>query len=226
MQNSGKVSALVTQISNSSRIPQPGSTKSGMTTNTGQALKFRQRPETPKPTEPQSISIDRAAEWFEYNHFNEDRLKTALLECAAFVKDFKNESKPRWLTLCGTSGAGKSHLAKICWTKSLKLRPQSVCCSYPQKWLFWPDLAADKTELLHDIRTWPAVVIDDIGPTSRPGDMDKLLRLLESRQGKWTLLTSNQTLGEWAEIDVRIASRLGRNGGRVIEMITKDYDRR
>ena len=68
--------------------------------------------------------------------------------------------------------------------------------------------------------------LDEIatGFDSKGFERDMLWRILNSRVHKWTLLTSNLMLSQIGElIDVRIASRMVRDGSITVEVNTKDY---
>lgn len=69
--------------------------------------------------------------------------------------------------------------------------------------------------------------IDDMGAEYDPSGFIKsgLDRLLNSRRGKWTVITSNLTKKEIGEkLDTRILSRLFREGGVVVESNLTDYE--
>jgi len=179
--------------------------------------------ETPDPTLPGSINIDKAVEWFEWEDIPE--LRPALTEACCFLRDQQAGGKPRWLTLSGHSGVGKSHLIKQLWEKRFKYLP-ALRSTYKPSWLYWPSVTKSDA-LLDDCRHWPVVALDDIAPTRWDSDLDKLLCVLEARQGEWTMITSNLSQSEWAEIDVRIASRLTRRKSRLVQIeYNKDYDKR
>ena len=69
-------------------------------------------------------------------------------------------------------------------------------------------------------------MIDDLGAVRDPtGFMaDNYLRILNKRLGMRTVITCNLMADQIAEtIDARIASRLFRNGSRVVQTEAQDY---
>jgi len=138
--------------------------------------------------------------------------------------------EPRWLTLAGESGCGKTHLARkihrAFWLMT-RLQRQGDVYLGPGKDLYrasfysWPQIAANFMEgsygVMNDIAEDWMVVIDDIGATRTQSDRieslvwDKLFTALARREGKWTILTTNLTFVEIASRESRLASRLRRS---------------
>lgn len=78
---------------------------------------------------------------------------------------------------------------------------------------------------LDDIADCNFIVLDDIGvegSRSSFGD-GKLYETISAREGKWAVITSNLTLEEISQLDVRISSRLIRDRNIVINVNTTDY---
>lgn len=75
-------------------------------------------------------------------------------------------------------------------------------------------------------------VIDDVGAEGLGQDrrptqfvVNQLAKLADARLGKWTVWTSNFTQAEAAEtFDVRIASRMMREGNAIVECTARDYN--
>lgn len=70
------------------------------------------------------------------------------------------------------------------------------------------------------------LVLDDIGADYDPKSIaaSKLDRVLRSRKGKWTMVTSNLLLPEInKQMDARIASFLIREDNKFVNMTTKDF---
>jgi len=79
--------------------------------------------------------------------------------------------------------------------------------------------------LIEDLCNEWFVILDDVGSERDPTGFiaSALDQILNARQRKWTLITTNLSLREIAEIDTRISSRMLRNGSVVVETKTIDY---
>jgi len=138
-----------------------------------------------------------------------------------------DRSGPRLLVLGGKNGTGKTHAAKqaakylnavaiTCMTHGgwgCERTPHAIFCE-------WLDLA--ECEPGRASPAWDAMidadlaVVDDVG-----ADVDRfksglpvanLARMLNARERKWTILTTNHPPETWAErFDKRVADRLHRN---------------
>ena len=75
-------------------------------------------PEPSTPTKPAFTPALVNAEDldFGFKTFNEPGLIRAHAEAVRFYTDMANLNQPRWLTLLGPCGAGKTHLAKAVWS--------------------------------------------------------------------------------------------------------------
>jgi len=152
-----------------------------------------------------------------------------------------NYTRPYWLLLAGATGTGKSHLAHKIWKQfmdqnrfELKLdAANNRIVGNTAMWIDWrrfcKDLRSGGFEEIEDvIKEW-FVVIDDIGASRDPSGFvtDVLDQIIAGRDGKWTMMTSNLTLEEMADtLDVRIADRMLRGGGVVIEVDTISFNQR
>lgn len=157
-----------------------------------------------------------------------------------FCNEVKRKDAPRWLTFLGASGNGKTYLAKRIWrwfksgdqfagavAKGDDGRDEIV---YPGQWCFWPQLAAELQanagyDRLDELKRERFVVLDEIGADRDVNGhvKDCLARVLSARVGKWTVITSNKTMEEIANIDQRIASRMIRDGSEVVQVEVRDY---
>ena len=128
----------------------------------------------------------------------------------------------RWLTLYGKSGCGKTHLASaaIATLKARDLRAQNWGWSVLKGCL----LDGRHPGLFDQVAKMPYLAIDDIGADYMSSEKaagvsaSLLYDLLESRLGRWTLITSNLTPAELP--DMRIASRLKRGLNELVDMTT------
>ena len=77
----------------------------------------------------------------------------------------------------------------------------------------------------NDMKRWPYLVIDDIGAERDPSGFsaEKLTTVLGCRGGRWTVITGNLSLAQVEAMDVRIASRMHRDGSRVVEVTAMDF---
>lgn len=161
--------------------------------------------------------------------------------CAKFCKAVKERQKPFWLSLIGGSGGGKTHLAKRIWKwfqTTDQFRSQvdrdwdgRKEITYPGQFCWWPEVSKELSanrgyDKVDELMREKFVVLDEIGADRDPNGhcKDHLARILCSRVGKWTLLTSNKTLEDIArDIDTRVASRMIRDGSIVVEIDVRDY---
>lgn len=175
-------------------------------------------------------------------------LAAALTFCADV---HRQPLKPYWLSFTGKTGTGKTHLAKAVfrWAQA-NCRPPvagldtGTCtvdipgkAKYPwEKWnsakgyIDWRKLCARLREGGWDELNWLEdawfVVLDDIGVEYDPNGLlaSALDRIINGRLGKWTVITCNYSLAQIADrFDVRIASRMQRDGSKVLEIDAMDY---
>lgn len=85
-------------------------------------------------------------------------------------------------------------------------------------------------EFLEDMRHYTFFAIDDIASEyerHRELSASKLYNVLESRLGKWTVITANLPLDAIGEkLDTRIASRMIRDNSVVVDVDVVDYNLR
>ena len=173
---------------------------------------------------------------------NDPELERLVLACAEWVRDVKEKLPARWLTLTGNSGTGKTlcafRLFRFCENRpefsTLYFRNVAETdpryCAYPCEFIHWPSFVSDLRagiayERLRDMRNWPCLFLDEVG-----GERDttgfaseQLATLLGTRAGKWTVITSNLSMSEFEKLDIRIASRMVRDGSTAIEINTTDF---
>jgi DNA replication protein DnaC len=129
---------------------------------------------------------------------------------------------PRWLTMVGKSNTGKTHMAKrICkWWADQGRR------HFFSKWPIRVEKLR-KREILdcEDLRQVELLVLDEIGGEVGQSDFSvgELCKLLESRLGKWTVITSNQSFKYLGQLDGRIPARIIREPNQFIELTCENY---
>ena len=190
------------------------------------AVKTGRSPEqaTMPPQQLKPETLEWYREFLSFDTHGDTVLEDMLTRTAAFINAFTHHDnrKRYWLTLAGTCGVGKTHLAK-----AVAKTHQNVAKS-PGKFVRWIDALNYMRDGHHNYASELAreslLVIDDIGAEhgSEYGSQ-KLLEVLDKRLGKWTFITSNLTMERFAEIDRRIASRLVRDNNQVLECVTTDY---
>lgn len=143
----------------------------------------------------------------------------------------RRANSPYPLYLLGPSGCGKSHLAK---NSLALLRQRGGQATYAE----WAKVIRDMREgdcsyILHSLGQAHVLILDDVGAENVGSEYaqgyscEKLCELLNLRAGKWTLITSNFYVGQFAEkYDTRISSRMFRDDSVIIEMRgAEDYER-
>lgn len=177
--------------------------------------------DAPEPVEAKPRHIDKVPP------FQTEGLHPQVLDALEMVREWtrciiRRACTPHSLSLLGVSGCGKTHMARLA---RAALLDAGVKC---QLWR-WGDVLdavrqGNKGDFLRQIDRMRVLVIDDIGAenfgSTRAVDfsLTELGRLLDTRAGRWTLLTSNLLLRQLGELDARCASRMLRNGGRVAEL--------
>lgn len=156
---------------------------------------------------------------------------------------------PYWLTLLGSSGAGKTMLAKwinrvfkqtrdwqIDWVATEKTKtdnlPNGRIIRDRGDYVSWATVARLMREgeyrILDDLCQLSFLVVDDIGAEHGSGFVNsKLYELCARRENKWTVFTGNLSLSDIEkEMDARIASRMIRHGSVVVDVNVLDYNLR
>jgi DNA replication protein DnaC len=174
--------------------------------------------------------------WFGFQTLNDSQLEEMLCAASMFVMDIKAGQKPRWLSLLGTSGAGKTHLANriyrhVVKSQVLKTKVVDDKIFYPAEKCYWPELGGklqgnEGRDLVWQLSETQFVFLDDIG-AKRDGSgfiTGELSTLLGRRTGKWTIITANMSLQLIAEkVDPRLASRMIRDGSVVVDVDVVDF---
>ena len=169
------------------------------------------------------------AEWLKLSTHDDEDLIALVQECARFALNFKAGGKARWLTLLGKSGTGKTHCARRLWNHTEK-HSEWRKAAFVQSEVYWPAFVSELRSgeayaRLHDMQKWPVLFLDDVGAERDTTGFasEQLNTLLGCRADKWTILTSNLTLGQFRNVDARIADRIIRYPNQFIEVNTKSY---
>lgn len=174
-----------------------------------------------------------------------------LMKAAAesFIDDMRYGEPPRWLSLLGSSGAGKTMLAK--WIKQIFKRdldwkineaatrltqtpdqPHRRIIRYRGEYSSWARIARllrdGEYRILDDLCNVSFLVVDDIGAEHGTEFINsKLYELCSRRENKWTVFTANLSLSDIEQrIDARIASRMIRHGSVVVDVNVQDFNLR
>lgn len=166
-----------------------------------------------------------------------------------FVLDVRKRERSPWLVLLGTSGAGKTHLARRVWKwwndcGMWYVNGNGGNSVMRGEFVAWPAFVKQcknrDFSREEEIATAHLTILDDIGAgeDARKWVADMLHYLVESRMEPRrhaehssapvmaaTLITANLTLEQFAMLyDERIASRLVRKGrDKVVEVNVPDY---
>lgn len=189
-------------------------------------------------------NVEAWAKWFAFDlrvgSKDAEQMKALIVAAAQFEKAMKTGAKPYWLSLLGSNGAGKTMIAKriLRWHSTCGLfRGKAKYANgileivYASEWCWWPGLARllkgnDGYSQLHDVETASFAVLDEIGAElDKSGHVTNCLsNALCGRVGKWTIITSNKSLGQIeADVDPRVASRMIRDGSVVVDVDVEDY---
>lgn len=158
---------------------------------------------------------------------------------AKFAASLNYVNPPYWLTLSGTSGIGKTHLAKAVRKQFLEQNRFEHFPDYERNkivgntelYLDWRKFADDirsgsYDRLVEDACEEWFVIIDDFGAERDPTGFVAAAadRILNGRRDKWTLITTNLGLEDVGKrMDVRIASRLVRDRNEFVQVTAPDY---
>lgn len=151
-------------------------------------------------------------------------------EIIRFLNAMKNGDSPYVLTLSGRSGTGKTHCVKAVtrwyYNGGSGYIPSVDGCTF-LKWGECLEQARSRNfgYLRHPVKEAGLLALDEIGgDLGTAMEKNLLLRAVDDRMGRWTILTTNQTLKSIAaDIDYRLASRLVRNGNIVVENNDPDW---
>jgi DNA replication protein DnaC len=155
-----------------------------------------------------------------------------LQACWEWYGAFRDNRAPRWLSIIGKSGTGKTHCATRLWEWASRKSDFSKA-RYIQRPIYWPEFMQELRggrafELRDDMKRWPVLFLDDVGAErdSTGFATEELNTLLGCRMDRWTLITSNLTMERMVEMDERIGSRLIRGENICVGVLTKDFGMR
>jgi DNA replication protein DnaC len=140
---------------------------------------------------------------------------TLAKEFCWFYDDMCTGKSPRWISALGQTGTGKTE-----WAKRVKSAASRNMTAQMFHWSNVCDdyLAKRDYGVLDYMANLDFLVIDEIGLKDWKHANRDLSALLNKRLGRWTVITSNLTQAELADIDARIASRLVRDNNRIVTM--------
>lgn len=149
--------------------------------------------------------------------------------CCGFAS---NPSKGRKLVVYGNNGTGKSKCAKAVrrWVRDRAIELPLVAGEYGASlaecalvnWAERVNAFKSGDWDIEDLINCPMLILDDIGAEHDPSKCgaEKLYMILERREWKWTMITTNVITESWeARFERRISDRLLRNS--VIVDLTK-----
>ncbi len=171
-------------------------------------------------------------DWLKLRTFNDPQLVKLATQCQRWANAFKNSEAPRWLTIMGNSGTGKTHCARRLWNYA-KERSNWSKMDFMPKVIYWPDFVQELRsghayEFRNELKRWPVLFLDDIGAERDPSGFasEEMHTLLGCRMNRWTLITSNKSPDALAAIDQRIFSRIIRGPNIAVNVNTQDYSAR
>lgn len=101
---------------------------------------------------------------------------------------------------------------------------------YYHKPIYWPAFVSDlrsgeSYKQLREMMRWPVLFLDDICAERDTSGFasEQLNTLLGSRDGRWTIITSNLALHQIAAVEPRIADRMIRSPNICVEVQTTSY---
>lgn len=188
---------------------------------------------TPKP----ASDASNTPRWYPTIDIDNDptgTIKAAADHSAALVAEMVAGMPPRWLTIAGKQGNGKTMLARQIFEQAQQINPARAGVWYgPRRrpgCVWWDEVRFAKAV---EFDSWLPeylaadylVVLDDLGSAREQWDRvaDALFRLANARLGKWTVWTTNLTHAEIAAKEPRVASRIIRDGNRAVRINADDY---
>ena len=126
---------------------------------------------------------------YQFQTLNDGTLERMVEAAAEFEQDAYTDAQPRWLSFCGRSGTGKTHLASAVFKRlQPAFQDHSSLLTGAHRYT-WPRLLPRLRDgaywLLDDIRDCHLLFLDDFG-TERPTEfaLEKLYEIIESAYSK------------------------------------------
>jgi len=142
--------------------------------------------------------------------------QSAIEEATAFLESIQSQ-RGVWLSLLGKSGVGKTMISRIIRNyvgENTRLSSRFI------KWTTAVDyMRKGDYGVIDEMKRIEVLFVDDIGAAYETQlSKAKIEEIADYRLGKPTLWTSNLSLEDVAaEIDVRVSSRMVRDGNRVVQ---------
>jgi DNA replication protein DnaC len=181
---------------------------------------------------PQSLNLD-------FKTFGDPELVRLLDASQKWLEGHSRNGAPHWCSLLGSSGTGKTFLAKQCKNKIRQLgldwyahKITGISQYRLMRWFYWPKfvrrLRGGEYGLVDAAIDADILFIDDIGAEYRTDyAVGALTEICDQRLSKWTFITSNLGLdGIAGEVDPRVASRMLRGENTVAETSALDFSLR
>lgn len=179
-------------------------------------------------------SLNLWKDWLQIQTLHDPSLEEMVLAAANWAESLKQQhqlptAQPRWLSLIGGSGNGKTHVARKLFEWARK-RFNWTELDYLPRPIYWPQFISDlksgtRYEERDEIIRWPVLLLDDVFANRDPSGFaaDELNTILGCRSNRWTLITANLTLEAIEAIDKRLSSRLIRPPNLFVEVTAPDY---
>ena len=180
-------------------------------------------------TKASPMNTEAWARWLDVDMRGLPSIRSMVTACASFLVAFRGNQTPRWITLMGKTGVGKTHCARRVWDYAQRNANWSRS-AYSPRLVYWPRFvsslrAGTAFDLLRDMMVWPVLFIDDIGAERDASGFatEQLNTLLGCRSDRWTILTSNLSLEMIAQVEPRIADRIIRAPNLFVEVDAPSY---